>query len=264
MDATRTASFRTFARAGVTATGVALLWLATGSVPVAAATAIGSATGNLGCGAGVDTVQLSTSGGTSYAVPAGGGTLTSWSTQVGATTGQAALLVWRPTATAGTLTLVGESPHVNLTANTVNTFTLTAPISVQAGDVLGLRVESQSYCIQSPGVTGGVIGFKSGTTPGVGQPETFAVDPLSLTLDVAATLGTAAPPPSPAPTPTPSPRCQDRDSQQHSVASQVAGQKGHDCDDSHNLKHEHGSKGGDSHRSKYGAGHGAEGKPTRR
>ena len=245
MDATRTASLPV-ARAGLIATGIALFSLAVASIPVAAATVLGSPTGNFACGAGIDTVQLSTSGGTSYAVPAGGGAVTSWSTQVGATTGQAALLVWRPTATVGTLTLVGQSPHVALTANSLNTFTLAAPITVQAGDLLGLRVEGQSYCIQSPGATTGVIGFKAGTTPAVGLPETFTVDPLNLTLDVSATVGTATSP-KPTPSPSPTPGCHNRDWHHHSERTKQAGRTGHDCDDSHRSGDGHGSEGGGSH-----------------
>jgi hypothetical protein len=214
MNANRFASFRSVARAGVIAAGIAAFQLAITSIPGAAATTLGSPAGNLPCSAGMDTVQLSTTGAPSYAVPTGGGVITSWSTQVGATTGQAALLVWRPTTTANTLNLVGESPHVALTANTLNTFTLATPIAVQAGDLLGLRVESTSFCIQSPGTVTGVIGFKAGTTPAVGQPEAFTVDPLNLTLDVSATLGTSAPTPSPSPSPSPTPGskpgCHDR------------------------------------------------------
>ncbi|MFI5281952.1 MAG: hypothetical protein ACHQ0J_02340 [Candidatus Dormibacterales bacterium] len=243
MDATRTAILPV-ARAGVIATGIALLSLAIASIPAAAATVIGSATGNFACGAGIDTVQLSTSGGTSYAVPAGGGAITSWSTQVGAITGQAALLVWRPTATYGTLTLVGESPHVALTANALNTFNLTTPITAQAGDVLGLRVESQSICIQSPGVATGVIGFKAGTTPAVGVTATFSVDPLSLTLDVSATLGTVTPVPPP---PPPAPQCHERDSEHGSEHSAPAGHTGARCDDSRKSREGHASEGGRGH-----------------
>jgi len=240
MDATRVASFRPFARAGVIAAGVAAFLLGITTLPVSAATVIGSAAGNLPCGSGMDTVQLSTSGATNYAVPAGGGPITSWSTQVGAITGQAALLVWRPTATADTLTLVGESPHVALTANSVNTFTLATPIAVKAGDLLGLRVESTSYCIQSPGSVTGVIGYKAGTTPAVGQPEAFAADPLNLTLDVSATLGTATPPTPPTP-PKSKPGCHDRDSHHDSDhATTAKNQKGHDCDDPVKTRKAHG------------------------
>jgi hypothetical protein len=231
MDATRTASFRPVGRAAAIAAGFAVLVLAITSRPVAAATVIGSAAGNLPCGSGMDTVQLSTSGATSYAVPTGGGNITSWSTQVGSITGQAALLVWRPTATANTLTLVGESPHVALTANTLNTFTLATPIAVKAGDLLGLRVESTSYCIQSPGSVTGVIGYKLGTTPAVGLAETFAADPLNLTLDVSATLGTATP--TPPPPPSPKPVSHDRDSHHDAHHAKPATKKSRDLADSH-------------------------------
>lgn len=199
MDAIRTVIFRPFARAAMLAFAVGVSLVPITSIPAAAATVIGSATGNMACSAGMDTVQLSTSAGTSFAVPTGANLITGWSTLAGGDTGTVALLVWRPTATAGTFTLVGESPLVTLTPNSVNTFTLAVPISVHPMDVLGLRVQGRAECIQQPGAGTDVIGYRVGATVAVGATETFLTDPLNLTLDVSATVGTSTPPPPPPP-----------------------------------------------------------------
>jgi hypothetical protein len=199
MDAIRTAVFSPFARASVVAAAAAVWLLGINSLNVSAATAIGSATGNMGCASGMDTVQLSTSGATSFTVPTGASTITGWSTLAGADIGPAALLVWRPTATAGTFTLVGESPLMTLTPNVLNSFALTTPIAVQPLDVIGLRVDGRAECIQQPGAASDVIGYRVGATPAVGGTEAFLTDPLNLTLDVSATVGTATTPPPPPP-----------------------------------------------------------------
>ena len=199
MDAIRTAVCRPFARVlelGITA---AVLLLPITAVPVSAAT-LGSAAGNMTCLTGTDTVAISAPGVPNrYAVPADGSNLiTGWSTFGGSVTGQVALLVWRPTLTAGTYTLVGESPLVTPAAGP-NSFDLTvapaAPIPVQAGDVIGLRIEATATCFLLPGAAGDGMG--SLTTAAPGATETFAASPLTMSLDVAATTGTSAPPPPP-------------------------------------------------------------------
>jgi hypothetical protein len=198
MAAIRTVVCRPFARVLALGITAAVLLLPLTSLPAAAATVIGSPVGNMTCQSGTDTVQISTAGAVnSYAVPAGFDQITGWSTFGGAVTGQVALLVWRP-VTGLTYNLVGESPLVTPTANVLNTYDLTiapaTPITVQAGDVIGLRIETTATCFQLPGATVDVMGFVL-KTPAPSATETFTADPLNMTLDVSATLGTSAPPP---------------------------------------------------------------------
>jgi hypothetical protein len=193
MNAARASTFRPSARAGLILAALAAGVLALSSIPASAATVIGSATGTvgLGCSGNMDTVQL-TSAGVGYAVPAPGGVITSWSTTALNNLGPAGLLVWRPTTTAGTFTLVAATTPAPLTLG-LNTFNLTTPISVQAGDVLGLRSEGRTDCIASA-AAGNLMGYHVGPTVGLNQPEALLTDPLLLTLNVSATIGTVAPP----------------------------------------------------------------------
>lgn len=191
MLAVRAAAIQPFARVIVIAMTLAFTAVILISSSAHAATVIGSAVGTVPCGTGIDTVQLASTG-TAYAVPAGGGTITAWSTRAGVHAGPAALLVWRSTATPGTYTLVGESALVTLTANTLNTFTLSKPIAVKAGDLIGLRLEGPLECAQ-PGPTTDTFGYSVGPTPAVNASEAMLPN-TGFTLDVAATLGSAAPP----------------------------------------------------------------------
>lgn len=189
MIAVRAPAIQSFARVLVIAMTFALTAVVLISGSARAATVIGSAAGSVPCGTGIDTVQTASSG-ASYAVPAGGGTITGWSTQAGADAGPAALLVWRPTATAGTYMLVGESPLVTLTAGTLNTFNLSTPIAVNAGDLIGLRLEGPLECAQA-GTSGDTFGYSVGPTPAVNASEAMLPN-TGFTLDVAATMGSAA------------------------------------------------------------------------
>jgi hypothetical protein len=160
---------------------------------VAIAGSIGSALGTVSnCAFGFDTVQMSSSG-PSYTVPAGGGFITAWSMQGGAATdvGPAGLEVWRPTATAGSYTLVGTSPLTSMTPSVMNNFNLATPIAVQAGDLIGLRLEGPSMCAMVTGNLSDVFGSASGTTPAVGATQAFASN-SSTELNVAATVSATA------------------------------------------------------------------------
>ncbi len=189
MIAVRAAATQPLARVLVIAITLALAAVMLISSSVRAATVIGSAVGSVPCGTGIDTVQTA-SGGASYAVPAGGGTISAWSTQAGVDAGPAALLVWRPTATPGTYMLVGESPLVTLTAGTLNTFNLSKPIAVNAGDLIGLRLEGPLECAQA-GTSANTFGYSVGPTPAVNASEAMLPN-TGFTLDVAATMGSAA------------------------------------------------------------------------
>lgn len=159
----------------------------------AAGTSIGSAAGKLTCVAGYDVVQTS-SGGPSYKVPAGGGSITSWSTMAGGPgfTGQARLEVWR-LKTGSTYTLVGISAAQTLTAGVLNTFTTN--IKVQAGDLLGLQVVGPMLCLQPTTLASDTIAFSAvaNTTPAVGGVQTMTSNYGPYTLDVAATVTATAP-----------------------------------------------------------------------
>jgi hypothetical protein len=160
---------------------------------VAVAGSIGSALGTVSnCAVGFDTVQMSSSGPT-YAVPTGGGFITAWSMQGGSATdiGPVGLQVWRPTATPGSYTLVGTSPLTSLTPSVMNNFNLATPIAVQAGDLIGLRLEGPSMCATVTGNPNDVFGSASGTTPAVGATEAFASN-SSTELNVAATVSATA------------------------------------------------------------------------
>jgi hypothetical protein len=196
MDATRQVFFRPSARAGVIGTALAVGILVLTSIQASAATVIGTASATPGVGCRyLDTVQLS-SAGISFAVPAPGGQITQWSTLALTNVGPAGLLVWRPTATPGTFTLVAATTPVPLVAGP-NTFNLTTPIPVNAGDLLGLRSEGPTDCAANASA-GNLMGFHVGPTPGTGLPEAFITDQLPLTLNVTATVG-------PVPTTTPPP-----------------------------------------------------------
>jgi hypothetical protein len=154
------------------------------------------------CAGGYDTVQLSSTG-ASYAVPAGGGPLTDWSIQAaGLGTGPVALEVWRPSG--GTYTLVAVSPSATLSGTNINTFTLASPIATQQGDLLGLRVIGSTPCGQSTTSAGDVYGWVHNNATTVGGSVAMS-QTLNFGLNVAATLGVAAPPtPTATPTATPS------------------------------------------------------------
>jgi hypothetical protein len=193
----RVGSFRPLARAGATAS-IALIGMLLSATAALAAT-VGSATGTVtSTSAGFDTVQMSTTVPGAYAVPLGGGNITTWSTLAGPLAGPVGLQVWRPTLTTGTYVLVGASPLVTLTPNTLNTFTLAAPILVREGDLLGLRIEGRatygSYTSSPADVYGS---FQAANpNPAGGAIDAFAAN-TSFLLDVAATVEAVIPPPPP-------------------------------------------------------------------
>ena len=180
------------------------------STALAATTVIGSAAENQQCNIGAfDSVQVSSSG-ASYAVPTGGTSIISWSVQAGADTGSLGLEVWRPTAPP-TYTLVGSTPVTTLSANSLNTFTLATPMVVQAGDLLGLRVEGAVSCSEFTNNSSDVVGF---STPNLVAPTagaTALLSPIGFDeqLNVAATVDVTVAPPPPTPTPTTADQCKD-------------------------------------------------------
>ena len=204
MRSRRVGGLRLLRHQGVIASAIALLAMVLSANAAFAGTTIGNAGGTTVCNTATSLVQISSSTG-AYTVPAGGGTISSWSTQATAWPGPAGLQVWRPTGTALTYTLVGASPLVTLATGTVNTITLATPIPVQAGDLLGLRIEAKAACMQfTPNATD-VYGSAAGTNPTVGSTLVFSSG-ATVQLDVAATVDApvvVTPPPTAPPTATP-------------------------------------------------------------
>jgi hypothetical protein len=197
-------AFRPRARMGTIAASLATAAALLLPNAALASTQIGLALGDTVCTVtGFDSVQASSSG-VSYAVPPGGTTITAWSVQAGADRGPVGLEVWRPTAPP-TYTLVGSGPLETLTANSLNTFSLA--ITVQEGDLIGLRVEGPLMCwrlTQNPADT---VGFRFGATPAVWGTEVMSLNP-AFQLNVAASVEvTITPPPPPPPTPTTADQC---------------------------------------------------------
>jgi hypothetical protein len=124
----------------------------------------------------------------SYAVPAGNWSVTSWSTFAGSAGGSMGLMVFRPAGSA--FTVVGETALEALTANSLNTFTLAVPISVQGGDLLGLFVTEGTAC----GMAGaGTIVGDFGAPPPVGATVTPVQSNSSFLGNISATLSPALP-----------------------------------------------------------------------
>jgi len=148
----------------------------------------------VGCpGGNTSNVQVSAGSGVpSYVVPSGINEITSWSAEGGLVNSLLALEIWRPTTTAGSYVLVGVSPPEVIIANTLNTFTLSSPIPVQAGDVLGqLSSFASQYCfVTGSGPVEDVVGSAatSGTAlPTPGTSVAFSELSFAAELNIAVT-----------------------------------------------------------------------------
>jgi hypothetical protein len=197
-------TFRAAARMGAIAASLAAAAALLLPTAALAATAIGSAAvGSSTCvgvnGTPVDSVQL-TSTGNSYAVPAGGTSITSWSvTAAAGDVGPVGLEVWRPSATSPIpATLIATSTLQTLSSG-LNTFP--TAISVQEGDLIGLRVEGPLACLAP--IVDAVTGY-----PSLGDTVGFMSGPLVTTfsgsqLNISASVGVTINPPPPPPTTIP-------------------------------------------------------------
>src|ERR1700687_1731245 len=207
MRSQKVGGFRQLKHPAVIAPAIALIAMVFSASPAFAGTTIESPSGTTICSPPPSLVQVSSSTG-AYTVPAGGGSISSWSIQATAWPGPVGLQVWRPTATALTYTLVGASPLVTLATGTVNTITLAAPIPVQAGDLLGLRVELKAACMQFTSSTSDVYGIAYGVNPTTGSTAAFSSGNTTQ-LDVAATVDApvvvTTPPTAPPTAPPPAP-----------------------------------------------------------
>lgn len=135
----------------------------------ASAGTIGTTSGSLvGCGGPFTAFESSVaSPGLSYTIPAGGGTITSWSTQAGPVGGQMALVVGRPTGTLDQYRIVAESATESLTASSLNTFAVS--IGVQGGDVVGYYIPSLEDCAFFTGNGGDSLDLGFGGPPTIGS-----------------------------------------------------------------------------------------------
>jgi hypothetical protein len=201
-------TFRAPARIGAIAASLAAAAaLLLPTTALAATTEIGSTLGGaFVCTNHIDYVQISTSGLSGTYTVLSSGMITSWTIQVGTDTGPAALEVWRPTPPS-LYTLVGISPTLTLKPSALNDILLTESISVQPGDLIGLKLEGDLACAQQTGNPLDTIGSTY-----FGPPAALNVsEPLSIDygyqLNVAATVTVTVNPPPPPPTLTSADQC---------------------------------------------------------
>ena len=201
MDSIRAVAFRPFARSGVIASSLAILAvIMLPNAAFAATTTFGSAlTPDVGCFGRLDTVQMSAhTGGPTYTVPAGGGSITAWNTTSAVGSGPAGLQVWRLTAPAtpgvlATYTLVGTSSLQTLSAANPGPYPVSPAITVVGGELIGLRLEGQFNCFTSTTDPTDSFGFFISSTPipAPGTVDPMTVYPLPGLLSVTVTLTTA-------------------------------------------------------------------------
>lgn len=132
-----------------------------------------------------DELQTSVAAGNSYIAPSTG-VITSWSTQVGTTPGQAlGMKVYRPIG-PGTFLVVGQDGPRTLTPG-LNTFAVNLP--VQVGDILGIFLPPnvQADCSFITGLTGDTVGFRAGNG-GVGSSFLIEGTYSEERLNIAASL----------------------------------------------------------------------------
>jgi hypothetical protein len=128
-----------------------------------------------------------------YAVPAGGGVITSWSTSFGPPGANVELVVSGP-LNAGSFPVVGfdsETLPSPIPAGNVSTFMLSSPIAVQAGDLIGLFYSGSSgtRCIYPAGSSDQI---QAGTTePSAGGTLTPISGAANVLTNVSVNLATS-------------------------------------------------------------------------
>ena len=138
-----------------------LLPASAGAVSVGSVATVDPGLGCNGLGANAFLVQASSSG-PSYAVPPGGGLITSWETTFGSPGAPITMILLRPSGPAS-YTVVGsdaEKLPSPIAANHVSSFGLSPAIPVAPGDLLGIQVPaaSQSACDYEAGA-GNLFGY---------------------------------------------------------------------------------------------------------
>jgi len=142
-----------------------------------AATQIGqTGSPDAACGNDLNLVQAATGGAPSYAVPAGGGVITSWSYQgYPSDPGSAKLIVWRPTNVYYQFSVVGKSATEAFSA-ALQTFATRIP--VQAGDLIGLSGDIFS-CLDFGTLPGDLVRYNATAT----EPPDGSTQTLGNTLE---------------------------------------------------------------------------------
>jgi hypothetical protein len=112
-----------------------------------------------------DEFQTSVASGASYAVPAPGGVITSWSTNAGPGVGQLfEMKIFRPMSPSAYLVVAHDGPR-GLTPSVLNTFPVSIP--VQAGDIVGVHIPTEfettpTACEFKTGIPLDIQRYKSG------------------------------------------------------------------------------------------------------
>jgi len=142
------------------------------------------------CGSPTAYLQSAVAAGSpSYTVPAGGGVITSWSTQANANPDKdAELKVFAPTGTPGSYLVRGqEGPHI-LAAAVLNNFPARVP--VEAGDILGLYHSTIGTACSFDGVPGDMTSyvFPAIPDPPVGSTYTTNTNDAGLRVNISTQL----------------------------------------------------------------------------
>jgi Domain of unknown function DUF11 len=122
------------------------------------------------------------SSGPSYAVPSGGGLITSWQTSYGSSGAFLSMVVLRVTANPALYTVVGSDSETlpsPISANHISSFAPASPILVQAGDIVGLQIPSSSEtaCFYEGGIGDVFFGGPAGSlSPGASLEITSAAE----------------------------------------------------------------------------------------
>ena len=136
-----------------------------------------------------DEVPIAVASGASYAVPAPGGVITSWSTRAGAGAGQSyEMKVFRPTGPGSYLVVAHDGPRP-LAPSVLNTFPVSIPI--QAGDVVGIQylglLSTPTACFFETGNVLDRAGWREGNTPD-GGAFSLEEENTAYRLNVSATV----------------------------------------------------------------------------
>jgi hypothetical protein len=140
-----------------------------------------------------DALQISLSSGNTYTVPAGGGAITSWSTNAGPGLGQTLKLKVFRLISGTTYQVVAHDGPRALVPSTLNTFG-GLNIPVQAGDVVGLNDQNApaapNACVFSTGSAGDVFGASPSGDAADGTAENITPVPApGYRLNLSAVIG---------------------------------------------------------------------------
>ncbi len=181
---------------GLVASGLLAATSASASALTLGTTTFPSGAKESACAPGAFYVQSATDSAYQYAVPPGGGQITSWSTNTtGATTAGTplTLLVLRSNGSGG-YTVVGFDPEklpTPLPVSGIATFNIAAPITVTGGELLGLYgsgTTAQCLYAGAPIPSADVMSAAIAAPPSVGGTYTPTVSPPTALVNVSAEL----------------------------------------------------------------------------